>query len=129
MITLRINWLGRPPTSNGRRRQHWAMQARVSRAWRDAGTQAAWIAKVPPMHRIAVTCWGEYPDRRGLPDPDGLSPALKAVLDGLVAAGVVQDDSAPFVASVTYLPPVVEPGCQPGLVVVLEPADIPAVAS
>lgn len=71
------------------------------------------------MGRMMPMEWGRYPDRRSLPDPDGIAPALKGVLDGLVDAGVVPDDSGVFVAAVTYRRPVVEAGSLPALIVLV----------
>lgn len=65
---------------------------------------------------ISVEVWGQYPNRSGLPDVDGVQPAAKAVIDGLRDYGVVEDDSAGFVRAITYRAPQVVPGCRPGLV-------------
>ena len=52
-------------------------------------------------------------------DRERFAPALKGVLDGLVDAGVIRDDSGEFVAAVTYRRPVVEAGSLPALIVLV----------
>lgn len=113
---LIIDMLGRPLLANSR--LHHQAKGRVVREWRRAGFVAARAAGVPRLSRVAVACWGRYPTRV-LPDVDAPSPALKAVLDGVVDAGVIPDDRPPFVQSVTYYEPIHERGCRPALVVLL----------
>lgn len=117
--SLTVDWLNRPPTTNKHRTLHHHQRARVDAEWREAGAMAARIAMVPKLGSVRVTCWGRYPDRRALPDPDGVAPALKAVLDGIVEAGVLVDDRFPFVQAVTYEAPRVVKGEPAGLVVEL----------
>lgn len=107
---------GRPPTQNQRRRQHWSRQSKSARVWKHAGAVLARAHRIPTLTAVTVECWGRYPDRRSLPDPDGLAPGLKAVLDGIVQAGVIPDDTPAHVRGVTYLPAVIAPG-PPGLIV------------
>ena len=114
--------LGRPTTTNRAHNMHHRAVSKDRKQWREAGCLLARAGKLPKLDRIHVEAWGRYPDRRSLPDPDGVAPALKGVLDGLVDAGVVADDSGEFVASVTYRTPVVEAGALPALVVVVRAA-------
>lgn len=117
-VQLVIDTAGRPPTSNQRRREHWRTSQRSAGAWRAAGAWAALEGRVTPFSSVSIEAWGRYPNRRGLPDPDGISPAVKSALDGLVDRGVIEDDRAPYVLALTYRAPVVAPG-PPALVLVL----------
>lgn len=113
---IRIDFLGRPLLANQVHQMHWAKVSRERKAWRDATAQLAAIQHLPAMKSVAIEAWAEYPSRRSLPDPDGISPAVKGAIDGLVQARILTDDKAPNVASVTYLPPVVVTGKNPALV-------------
>lgn len=108
--------LGRPLLSNAR--LHFQEKAKVVREWRTGGLVFSRKAHIPPLSRVAVACWGRYPTRN-MPDVDAVAPTLKAVLDGVVDAGVLPDDRPPFVQSVTYYEPVYEKGCRAALVVLL----------
>lgn len=108
--TFRVDWLGRPLTTNAAHRMHFRKVARIRKDWRGA---AAWAVNLQGgaargMGRITVECWGSYPNARALPDPEALAPSLKGFLDGLVDAAVIPDDTGAYVASVTFLPPVVD---------------------
>lgn len=117
--TLTLDQCGRPLTQNQAHRMHYRDVARVRRRWHDT---AAWLARrrrIPALPAITVAAYGRYGTRRSLPDPDALAPTLKAVIDGIVAAGVIPDDTSTHVRSVTYLPPVVASGQADGLVVTI----------
>ena len=117
--TLTIDQCGRPLTQNQAHRMHYRGVARVRRRWHDT---AAWLARqqrIPALPAVTVTAYGCYGTARSLPDPDALAPTLKAVIDGIVAAGVIPDDTSAHVRGVTYLPPVVARGQADGLVVTI----------
>ena len=119
---LVVDVLGRPLTANQVRRIRNRHQlAALVRAWHDAGTVLARANRIPRLGGVHVWAWGRYPDRRSLPDADAVAPAVKAVVDGIVAAGVLPDDKPPHVQAVTYCAPVVAPGLPPALVVRLVP--------
>lgn len=77
-------------TSN--QRLHWAQRARRVAALRWAA-EAAWAAQGRPRHTRLVRCTAQiwYPDRRRR-DHHNLMPTIKALIDGLVAAGMLTDD-------------------------------------
>jgi len=114
---LVIDWLGRPLVTNFANKIHWAPLGRIRTEWGDAAIQAARLVRMPNLDRAAFEFQAEYPNRRSLPDPDGIAPTAKGVIDGLVRAGFLPDDTGTHVASVTYLPPVVVAGKRPTLVV------------
>lgn len=115
--SIDIDWLGRAPTNNEVHRLHYQQASKLRKEWREAGCMAARLAHIPSLPAVRVTCWGHYPNRRSLPDPDAVAPTLKAVLDGLVDARVIVDDTGAYVHAVTYEAPRVVPGRQPGLTV------------
>ncbi len=85
-------------------RQQWAALTRDQRlVWQLIARQR----KVPALGRISVTAEPLHKDRRSPQDVAACAPAVKAAIDGLVDAGVVEDDSPEFVTSVRFLPPVV----------------------
>jgi crossover junction endodeoxyribonuclease RusA len=82
--------IARPISLNGRY-GHWAAQRRDSNALRDAVTVLARAARIPRLERFTVELHYEPRDNRRR-DVDNLIPTLKHVVDGLVAAGVADDD-------------------------------------
>lgn len=112
-----VDHLGRPTTTNAVHRMHHHEASAHRKLWREAGCVLGRAQKVTRCDAITLECWGRYPDRRSLPDADAIAPALKGFLDGLVDAGLVDDDSGSFVHAITYRAPVVGAG-QPAALVV-----------
>lgn len=100
--TLTVDHLGRPTTTNAAHQMHHQQVSADRRRWREAGAWLARAARIPALDAISLHVWGRYPNRRSLPDPDALAPAVKGVLDGLVDAGVIPDDGPGHVAVVAY---------------------------
>ena len=79
-------------------RLHWAVKHRLMRAWKDAATWQARRHHVPafaePVH-ITATVHRDH--NRGRWDVGNLADTAKAAIDGLVAAGVLVDDSNRYV--------------------------------
>lgn len=79
----------RPPlTAN--QRMHWRQKAAITRDVREATALLA--RRVPFLARCKVSLIWVVTDRRRR-DADNLVPTLKAMCDGLVDAGVVEDDT------------------------------------
>jgi crossover junction endodeoxyribonuclease RusA len=97
----------KPLTQNEVRRLHWAAKARRIKEIR---TSVALLAahspfKIPHLGRCAVHL--EYRQRVARKiDGDALAPTIKAAVDGLVDAGVCDDDDT---SRVTHLPVVILP--------------------
>ncbi len=96
--TLRLQVSPLPPSGNRwLRPRHWAERRRVMETWiarmRDIVRAAQWAGAWDgrPFDRAQVIVVYHFPDARRR-DPDNYSTALKGVLDGLVAAGVLIDD-------------------------------------
>jgi crossover junction endodeoxyribonuclease RusA len=121
--TLTVDMLGRPTTTNRAHQLHHHAVSADRKQWRKAGCILARQANIPPLDRCEIEVTARYPDRRSLPDPDGVAPAAKGVIDGLIDAGIVPDDSGDYVASITYHAPVVAPGKPAALLVTVRAAE------
>lgn len=77
---------------NANDRGNWQSRAEGVKTWRNAGYVASRTARLPRMDRIRVALHAVPPTARRR-DPSNLMPTQKAVLDGIVAAGLVPDDS------------------------------------
>lgn len=76
-------------TSN--QRLHWRTRAKVTKAIRGAAMEAAF--GLPELQRAHVTAVLHPHDKRRR-DPANWYPAVKAAVDGIVDAGVLEDDDA-----------------------------------
>lgn len=73
------------------RPRHWSTKASQTKAWRKIAWAKAKQAGIPTL--AAATITGRiYKNRAGRYDPHNLYPTLKAIVDGLVDAGVLEDD-------------------------------------
>jgi len=64
-------------------------------------TAIAWIAKkLPTYKRVALVITWYEPDRRR--DPDNIMAGQKFILDGLVMAGVIPDDSQKHIQGIVH---------------------------
>lgn len=86
-------------TANDQRRYTWQQVRAQKKIVSDAVYLAAKSARIPRLGPSIVSVRWFVPDRRRR-DVDGLGPFVKAALDGLVAAGVWEDDDADFVTEV-----------------------------
>ena len=79
-------------------RHHWATHARLVKEWRTAGMLYARKARIGPQppSRIAVTLPVTGRRRR---DPHNWTPTVKAIVDGLVDAGVWPDDNSAWIVT------------------------------
>lgn len=77
-------------TSNGR--YHWAVKARATKALRQVG-KSAWIAaNCPRFNQAAADAFIQV--RGGRFDPNNAWPTVKALIDGMVEAGMMPDDDS-----------------------------------
>jgi crossover junction endodeoxyribonuclease RusA len=83
---------------NANHRKHWARKADTTRAWRTAASWAARALKVTPMGPCTVTVQLDVRGG-GRRDPHNWYPTVKAIVDGLVDAGVWPDDTPQWVAT------------------------------
>lgn len=105
----------RPLTINRERAAHWREHRRHTAHWREAFAWLARAQRIPHLDRIAVEATPIKPNRRNMPDVGACMPAVKAAIDGLVDAGVIDDDTDRHVVAVTFLPARLVPGAPEGL--------------
>lgn len=99
-----VAWPERPMVENAHRRLHWRARARY-----DAGIREGfgWLAKakgIPHLDAATITVEHRYTGPK--PDVGACAPTAKAAIDGLVDAGVLDDDGPDHLFSVTYVTPV-----------------------
>lgn len=94
----------RPPLSLNDR-MHWAAKAGITRRVRHAACVLARAQKIPPCERISVQLHYQPRDKRSR-DEDNLFLTVKACVDGLKDARVVEDDDS---TRVTHLSPLIHP--------------------
>jgi len=112
-----IDFMGRPLLANQAHQMNHHQLAPIRKGYRDGAATLARAQLIPHHDAVTVTAHAEYPTRRSLPDADAIAPSVKSIIDGLVDAGVIDDDGPAYVHSVTYLAPRVVPGCTPAVVV------------
>lgn len=81
-------------------RLHWAQKAKRTRALREMGQRGAVV--VPDLDVTHVAAFIGYL-RNGKADPANSAPTIKALIDGMVDAGVWVDDDSTHVIGPTYL--------------------------
>lgn len=83
-------------------RLHWAPKAKRTRALRDLAYYTTIDAPIDRQGVSHVAAFIGYP-RNGKADPANAAPTIKALIDGLVDAGVWPDDDSTWVIGPTYL--------------------------
>lgn len=102
----------RPPLSMNSKFRHWAQRANIVKQVRREAAVRAKSARLGPHQHITVRLHYQPRDARRR-DPSNLMATQKPLLDGLVDAGVVPDDTPTYVTETipTIHPPVKgEPG-------------------
>ena len=94
-----------PLTHNEERRLNIHARAQLMRMWRQFGSVKAKQARIPHLAMCHVTFRAHQLKGR-LQDPMASAPAVKGFVDGLVDAGVLDDDDGTHVLSITALPAV-----------------------
>jgi crossover junction endodeoxyribonuclease RusA len=87
-----------PWSLNQERTKHWSWRAKRTRAYRFAamaGARNLRIEPQPPSRVLVQLAFAKASSRR---DPSNYLPAVKAIVDGLVDAGLWPDDTAEFVS-------------------------------
>ena len=111
---------GRVRSLNSERSTHWSKRAKDAEMWRDA---FFWLGKQERVRFGSVHVIAEIVQKKPLADCGNGLPSIKAAVDGLVQAGVIEDDSPEFVRSITLIAPrVPQPGEVEALIITLEEA-------
>lgn len=87
---LIFNWRRPPLTANDR--HHYMVKARITKQIREASFWMARQLRLPELPKITVAMTWVVADKRKRDGSENLAPTLKALIDGLVDAGVVIDD-------------------------------------
>ena len=82
----------RPLTVNKERTMHYQTRATAVREWRGVFHLLALEARLPHCAAITVHVDQELRNRAHIPDIGACFPSVKAAIDGLVDAGVIDDD-------------------------------------
>ena len=94
----------RPWTLNAERTWHYHKRAKIVKEWRDAFSLEAKDQGIPNLNKVSVEALPILPTRR-LQDPANCFPAVKAAIDGLVDANVIEDDNPNFIDSIKFYSP------------------------
>jgi Holliday junction resolvase RusA-like endonuclease len=113
MVTL--EFAAPPPWStNQDRNYHPHKRAALIRLWKNAVWSAAEHAGLQPeTHRVLIQVTIPFPNRRRRDALNYCGTVLKAAIDGLVSAGVLEDDTAEFVGHLEPVLVVAEKGLPP----------------
>lgn len=109
--TLVIILAGKPMAANDRYRNN-AHKAQVVRKYRKRGKLLCDELRRRNPSRVLVPpveLWVRAFPARSLTDAAAIAPAVKAILDGVVDAGFLPDDSGRYVRGEHYLEPVRSP--------------------
>jgi len=101
---------GRRPTTLNQERKtnNWGRRATDTRWWREQFRVAAEHAEIPQYERIHISVVPLHKNGRSPQDTAACFPAAKAAIDGLVDAGVVEDDTPDKVVRVDFYAPLVD---------------------
>lgn len=86
---------------NAERTWHFHKRAKLVKVWRDYFKEQAELLEIPRLDKISVEVFTTF-STRALQDPGNNMPAVKAAIDGLTDAGIIEDDVADCVAFITY---------------------------
>ena len=89
------------PLLNQNDRLHWAVKNKKVQEIKGISTTLARSQGIPLLERVEIESIYHPRDRRRR-DCDNLSPTVKAIIDGLVGAGVLPDDNSRYVEAITY---------------------------
>ncbi|QJD53372.1 RusA-like resolvase [Arthrobacter phage StevieBAY] len=84
-----LNWLKTRISANDRLQPH--EKNRRTQIWRSMAAGAALRADVEPLSWARIVYWVRWPDNRKR-ETSNLQPTAKAIVDGLVDAGLLPDD-------------------------------------
>ena len=84
---------------------HWTKRAGLVREWREAFSKLAIEQKIPHLEAIYVVV-EQFSPTLVIPDTGSNYPAVKAAIDGLRDANVIDDDTAKYVPVIVSMGPV-----------------------
>ena len=105
MISFSVEYPVRPWTTNAERSGNRWDRAKKTKEWRTAFHLLTAEQKIPGMAWCEITAEPWLKNRSGVQDTGACHPAVKAAIDGIVDAGVLEDDTPDIVRSITYSAP------------------------
>lgn len=107
MINYSLTVSGRRPWTTNQERKKGSHYTRSEQTkwWREAFRDAAIEANIPHFKAITIQVTPILPDRK-IQDTAACYPSAKAAIDGLVDAGVIDDDAPKYVPTITFNAPV-----------------------
>ena len=102
----------RPISLNQERSAHFAVRVRDTKWWREGFADAAKAAGIPKLEACEIIVQPVLENRRWQ-DTGACFPSAKAAIDGLIDAGVIEDDTPDIVPTIAFKRPIL--GEQPGL--------------
>ena len=103
-----LTYHARPWSLNVERQGNRWKRAEMIREWREAFRVLALDEHIPPLTTLQVHAHPFYRTARSLPDTAACVGSVKAAIDGLVDAGVIEEDGPDIVRTVTFHAPVVD---------------------
>lgn len=95
-VTWRIP-IGMPaPFMNSNERKHWTSRSENTAAWRYTAGWRVKAAKIPRLEHAWIQVHVSFGDKRRR-DPSNYARTAKAIVDGIVDAGVLPDDNPQYV--------------------------------
>lgn len=95
-------------TLNKERTLHFHKRAKMVKEWRDAACVSAKARKIPKMKAVEIRFIPHRKNRQGLADTGGHFPVAKAMIDGLVDAGILTGDGPDTVRRLIFEAPVID---------------------
>lgn len=102
----------RPISLNQERSAHFAVRVRDTKWWREGFADAAKAAGIPKLEACEIIVQPVLENRRWQ-DTGACFPSAKAAIDGLIDAGVIEDDTPDIVPTIAFKRPIL--GERPGL--------------
>ena len=94
-------------TANKERTLHHFTRAKKVKEWRTAACVRARARRIPKLKAVEIRFTPYRTDKRGLADTGGHFPVAKAVIDGLVDAGILTGDGPHIVRRLIFEAPIV----------------------
>ena len=107
MRSFEIEVWGKMWTLNAERKMHHFTRAKHVKEWREAAATVAIAKRIPHLDAIEVTFTPHRVNKSGLADLGGHFPVLKACIDGLMDAGVIEEDGPNIVKRLIFEAPIV----------------------
>lgn len=77
---------------NANQRRHWSHRQRLTKVWRESTAWRARGASVPRLNRARIVVEFSFGDHQRR-DVSNYQPTAKAIVDGLIDAGLLPDDN------------------------------------